>query len=82
LGTEDFRAPEYKATEEADKPIEICTTMYPGKCWGYAAQLAGQHKTADEVWEILRSAASAAATCSSTPARVGMGALIRRTRRS
>lgn len=56
LGTEDFRAPEYKATEATDKPIEICTTIYPGKVWGYAAHLAGQHKSADEVWDILRNA--------------------------
>ena len=56
LGTEDFRAPEYKATEETDKPIEICTTLFPPKLWGYSAELVKQSKTADEVWELLRDA--------------------------
>lgn len=55
-GTEDFRAPEYRAPEMRDKPIEICTTILPDKVWGYSAAEAGNHKTADQVWEILRTA--------------------------
>jgi alpha-L-fucosidase len=56
LGTEDFLAPEYAAIPDTDKPMEICDTMLPKKVWGYAAQYDGQHKTAEEVWEILRRA--------------------------
>ncbi len=57
LGTEDFIAPEHRRPQDAppDKPCEICTTMAPGS-WGYKADLAGNHRTADEVWELLRRA--------------------------
>jgi alpha-L-fucosidase len=55
-GTEDFRAPEYKATEEDDKPIEICTTIHPDKVWGYSAAEVENHKSTEDVWEILRKA--------------------------
>lgn len=65
LGTEDFRAPEYKATEADDKsrdgipfagPIEICATLFPDRLWGYSAELVKQSKSVDEVWEMLRRA--------------------------
>ena len=55
-GTEDFRAPEYKATEADDKPIEICATLFPDRLWGYSAELVNRSKTADEVWDMLRRA--------------------------
>jgi len=55
-GTEDFRAPEYKATQESDKPIEICATLFPDKLWGYSAEQVHQSKTPDEVWEMIRRA--------------------------
>ena len=55
LGTEDFVAPEHKALPQTDKPGEICTTMTP-RSWRYLASAEGQHRTADEVWETLRSA--------------------------
>ena len=55
LGTEDFQAPEHKAVEDAGKPMEICTTMTP-KSWGYLAEAEGRHKTADEVWDTLKTA--------------------------
>jgi alpha-L-fucosidase len=42
--------------EEDDKPIEICTTIHPDKVWGYSAAEAENHKTAEDVWEILRKA--------------------------
>jgi alpha-L-fucosidase len=58
LQTEDFYAPEHKAVETGGKPGEICTTMCdrPVRSWGYLAEGEGKHKTADEVWETLRSA--------------------------
>ncbi len=58
LGTEDFFAPEHQAVDTDGKPGEICTTMCPGS-WGYMAEKKGQHKTAAEVWETLRSAREA-----------------------
>lgn len=58
LGTEDFVAPEHKPVEGADKPCEICTTMAPGS-WGYSAELAGKHKSAEDVWQTLRAAGQA-----------------------
>ena len=60
LGTEDFQAPEHKAIEEANKPMEICTTMCSGPdgkgvSWGYLKD-SGYHKTEDEVWDTLAKA--------------------------
>lgn len=55
LGTEDFFAPERNAVPGKDKLVEICQTMNP-QSWGYKADDAGSHKTADEVWETIRSA--------------------------
>lgn len=67
-GTEDFFAPEHhvptgqdpKAKQglianQPDKLVEICTTMAPGS-WGYKKDTAGQHLSADQVWEKLRAA--------------------------
>ncbi len=56
LGTEDFFAPEHRGVPSHGRPLEICTTMCPGS-WGYLAEGRGKHRTADEVWETLRSAA-------------------------
>jgi len=58
IGTEDFVAPEHKASEKGDKPGEICTTMTP-KAWGYVAAAKGQHLGVDQVWEKLRDAGRA-----------------------
>ena len=55
LGTEDFFAPEHKAVDRGERLVEICTTMCPGS-WGYMAEAAGKHKTAEQVWETLREA--------------------------
>ena len=54
LGTEDFAAPEHKAVETSGRPGEICTTTHAG--WGYVAACDGKHKTANEIWETLRTA--------------------------
>ncbi|NQT54361.1 alpha-L-fucosidase, partial [bacterium] len=73
LGTEDFFAPEHhvpgadasgaqrgRIAERPDRTVEICTTMCPGS-WGYLADGAGKHKTADAVWDELRTARAAGA---------------------
>lgn len=57
LGTEDFQAPEHQAVEQANKPMEICTTMCSGPggkgvSWGYLAE-GGHHKNEEEVWTAL-----------------------------
>ena len=57
LGTEDFQAPEHQALEQANKPMEICTTMCSGPggkgvSWGYLAE-GGHHKNEEEVWQAL-----------------------------
>ncbi len=53
LGTEDFFAPERSAVPAKGRLVEICDTMNP-QSWGYMADDAGRHKTADEVWETIR----------------------------
>ena len=60
LGTEDFQAPEHQAVEQANKPMEICTTMCSGAggkgvSWGYLAE-GGHHKDEEEVWKALTTA--------------------------
>jgi alpha-L-fucosidase len=60
LGTEDFQAPEHQAIEQANKPMEICTTMCSGPggkgvSWGYLAE-GGHHKNEEEVWTALTAA--------------------------
>lgn len=58
LGTEDFFAPEHKAVARTgNKPMEICTTMCPGS-WGYFKEGAGRHKSAEDVWDVLRNASA------------------------
>jgi len=73
LGTEDFFAPEHKVpggedgerslgriAQKPEAPVEICTTMInEPRSWGY--QIEGQHLSADEVWEELRTARRAGA---------------------
>lgn len=55
IGTEDFFAPEHKAVDRPGRIVEICTTMCPGS-WGYQADKAGTHLTADHVWQKLSEA--------------------------
>lgn len=58
LGTEDFCAPEHRATAlPHNMPGEICTTMTP-QSWGYLASAKGKHKSAEEVWQTLSYAGS------------------------
>lgn len=67
-GDEDFSAPErsggakvgqqYEIASEVfelnkNKPKEICNTMQP-HAWGYKKSDDGQHKTANEIYEILQ----------------------------
>lgn len=69
-GDEDFVAPERKGAAvvghqfevarrvyelNKGKPREICNTLQP-HAWGYNRNDDGKHKTADEVWQILREA--------------------------
>jgi alpha-L-fucosidase len=55
LGTEDFLAPEHESVAADGKPGEICTTMCPGS-WGWLEDGKGKHKSADDVWDTLRTA--------------------------
>ncbi|WP_372756127.1 alpha-L-fucosidase [Mariniflexile sp.] len=59
LGTEDFLAPErkYNADEKIGKPLEICDHLQR-KGWGYTKTEDGNHKTKDEVIQMLKKAAS------------------------
>ncbi len=57
LGTEDFLAPEHKAVDSGGRPGEICTTLCP-RSWGYLEEGKGKHRSADDVWETLRTARS------------------------
>lgn len=70
-GTEDYFAPEHalppdgaagkqRGRIERGRLLEICTTMCPGS-WGYSREKAGEHLSAGEVWEKLRSARAAGA---------------------
>jgi alpha-L-fucosidase len=52
LGTEDFKAPERKFTGQSDVPLELCDTLQPHS-WGYDRADDGQHKSADQVMEML-----------------------------
>lgn len=57
LGTEDFYAPERQSVTSENRLVEICDTMNPHS-WGYTIRDEGAHKTADEVWEVIRNARS------------------------
>lgn len=57
LETEDFFAPERNAVPSKDRLVEICDTMNP-QSWGYTKEDEGKHKTAEQVWEVLRKARS------------------------
>ena len=50
LGTEDFYAPEHRAIEKIDKPMEVCTTMGGG--WGHFAERV-DYKDEAGVWDTL-----------------------------
>jgi len=55
LGTEDFLAPERKASSEfPEKPMEICDVLQE-KAWGYLEN--ARHRTPDEVMAMLARAA-------------------------
>ncbi|MBN2311657.1 MAG: alpha-L-fucosidase [Candidatus Hydrogenedentes bacterium] len=70
-GDEDFAAPERKAQaldrggdvaaraweRNKDKPIEICDTLQP-RVWGYNAAVDSEHRSADEVMQMLADAAA------------------------
>jgi len=57
-GTEDFLAPERKYKKgEQTKPLEICDHLQR-KGWGYMASEDGNHKTKEEVIEMLKRANS------------------------
>lgn len=57
LGTEDVICREYEAPKGWTlKPKEICDHLHEGKLWGYSEEQIGRHKTADQVWEMLRGA--------------------------
>jgi alpha-L-fucosidase len=57
LGTEDFMAPERHWKGKPTKPLELCDTLQP-KGWGYIKADDGKHKTADQVMEMLKTAAA------------------------
>ena len=52
---QDPKAKQGLIANQPDKLVEICTTMAPGS-WGYKKDTAGQHLSADQVWEKLRAA--------------------------
>ncbi len=53
-GTEDFKAPERHWTGgPSEMPLELCDTLQP-KSWGYATYDNDNHKTADDVMEMLK----------------------------
>ena len=60
LGTEDFKAPERHFKGTSDVPLELCDTLQPHS-WGYDREDDDQHKTADEVMEMLARAKSLSA---------------------
>ncbi len=59
LGTEDFLAPErkYDKGNKPQKPLEICDHLQK-KGWGYTKTEDGNHKTADDVIKMLKTAGS------------------------
>jgi len=58
LGTEDFLAPErsYTSGEALAKPLEVCDHLQR-KGWGYVSAEDGNHKSKEEVFEMLKKAA-------------------------
>ncbi len=57
LGTEDFMAPERHWQGTPTKPLELCDTLQP-QGWGYMKVDDGNHKSADQVIEMLGAAAA------------------------
>ncbi len=57
LGTEDFMAPERNWKGNMQKPLELCDTMQPDG-WGYTKSDDDKHKTADQVVQMLKTAAA------------------------
>ena len=56
-GTEDFKAPERHWQGGAtEMPLELCDTLQP-KSWGHATYDEANHKTADDVMEMLKHSA-------------------------
>ncbi|MEI8042940.1 MAG: alpha-L-fucosidase [Verrucomicrobiota bacterium] len=60
LGTEDFMAPERHWRSKTEKPLEICDTLQP-KGWGYKKAEDGNHKSPDDVIQMLGKAAAISA---------------------
>lgn len=59
LGTEDFLAPErkYESKEMPEKPLEICDHLQKYG-WGYVKDEDGNHKTKEEVMDLIKRAKS------------------------
>ena len=55
LGTEDFKAPERKFKGTSKVPLELCDTLQP-HAWGHHRQDDQNHKTADQVMDMLKKA--------------------------
>ena len=55
LGTEDFKAPERNFKGTSEVPLEICDTLQP-HAWGHHRQDDQNHKTADQVMDMLKKA--------------------------
>ncbi|MFC1765556.1 alpha-L-fucosidase [Planctomycetota bacterium] len=55
LGTEDFKAPERNFKGTSEVPLELCDTLQP-HAWGHHRQDDQNHKTADQVMDMLTKA--------------------------
>ena len=55
LGTEDFKAPERNFKGTSEVPLELCDTLQP-HAWGHHRQDDQNHKTADQVMDMLKKA--------------------------
>ncbi len=55
LGTEDFKAPERHFKGTSDVPLEICDTLQP-RSWGHDRSNESEHKTSNQVMEMLKRA--------------------------
>ena len=60
LGTEDFKAPERNFDGSSEVPLELCDTLQPHS-WGNDRLDSNDHKTPDQVMEMLKKAEAAKA---------------------
>jgi len=74
LHTEDYYAPERNAVPAKGKTVEVCETMMP-ESWGHDSQYNDQHKSADEVWALLESAAGKNANLLLNTGPIGDGSI-------